>query len=275
MMTLCPRQAATVTLIKLTTVAMVLSACGTMQSYGDGPPARKIDVASIHDPVPKIEPRSQYGNPGSYVVQGKKYVVLRSSSGYVARGIASWYGTKFHGRRTSSNEPYDMYAMTAAHKTLPLPTYAEITNLDNGRKVIVRINDRGPFRNNRLIDLSYAAAVKLDMTKTGTAPVELRAIDPRTIKRVTAVSKKSAATIGKKARLYLQIGSYNDRDNAERMRQRIHHLVHRKGEVHARGRDRGSVFQVRVGPLPNVKEADRMGAKLVLMGFETPRIIID
>ena len=113
-------------------------------------------------------------------MDGERYYVMDSSSGYVKRGIASWYGTKFHGQRTSSGEPYDMYAMTAAHKTLPLPTYAEVTNLLNGHRVIVKINDRGPFKDNREIDLSYAAAAKLGITDTGTGIIELKAIDPAT-----------------------------------------------------------------------------------------------
>ena len=102
-----------------------------------------------------MEPKSRYGNPESYVVFGKRYYVKDSSKGYVETGIASWYGTKFHGRRTSSGETYDMYAMTAAHKTLPLPTYVEVTNLNNGRSIIVKVNDRGRFHEIRIIDLSY------------------------------------------------------------------------------------------------------------------------
>ena len=129
-------------------------------------------------PCRSSEPLSRYGNPESYVVYGKTYHTLSSSKGYKERGAASWYGTKFHGKRTSSGEPYDLYAMTAAHKTLPLPTYVEVTNLKNGRTVIVKVNDRGPFHDDRLIDLSYAAAAKLDILPYGTGEVEVRAIDP-------------------------------------------------------------------------------------------------
>ncbi len=130
------------------------------------------------DAIPKPEPLSKWGNPPSYTVFGKTYYVRTSSKNYVERGIASWYGKKFHGRRTSSGEPYDMYAMTAAHKTLPLPTYARVTNLENGRTIVVRINDRGPFVDNRLIDLTYSGAKRLGMLAKGTALVEVRAIDP-------------------------------------------------------------------------------------------------
>ncbi|HET7924267.1 MAG TPA: septal ring lytic transglycosylase RlpA family protein, partial [Rhodanobacteraceae bacterium] len=145
----------------------------------DGGPAQPaIDVATLVEPTPKAEPRARYGNNPSYSVLGKDYRVLNDSRGYVERGIASWYGNKFHGYMTSSLEPYDMYRFSAAHKTLPLPTYARVTNLENGKSVVVRINDRGPFHENRLIDLSYAAAVRIGIWPKGTGVVEVRAIDP-------------------------------------------------------------------------------------------------
>jgi rare lipoprotein A len=145
----------------------------------DGAPAEiPADVANLPEPVPHAEPLSRYGNRSPYEVLGKTYTVLPSANGYVERGVASWYGTKFDGRATSNFEPYDIYQFTAAHRTLPLPSYARVTNLDNGRSVIVRINDRGPFHAGRLIDLSYAAAVKLGVNVHGTAPVEVRGIDP-------------------------------------------------------------------------------------------------
>ena len=138
------------------------------------PPA----AASVPDAIPRVEPRSRYGNPPFYDQFGKRYYVLSSSVGYWERGIASWYGPGFHEERTSTGEPYNMYGMTAAHKTLPLPAYVRVTNLQNGRSVVVRVNDRGPFVGNRIIDLSYTAAAKLDMLRNGTALVEVRAIDP-------------------------------------------------------------------------------------------------
>ena len=138
------------------------------------PPA----AASVPDAVPRLEPRARYGNPPFYDVFGKRYYVLSSSVGYWERGVASWYGPGFHKERTSTGEPYDMYGMTAAHKTLPLPAYVRVTNLQNGRSVVVRVNDRGPFVGNRIIDLSYTAAARLDMLRNGPAMVEVRAIDP-------------------------------------------------------------------------------------------------
>ena len=144
----------------------------------DGAPEIPPDVANLPEPVPHAEPLSRYGNRSPYAVLDKTYTVLPNAAGYVERGVASWYGTKFDGRPTSSLEPYDMYQFTAAHRTLPLPSYARVTNLENGRSVIVRINDRGPFHEGRLIDLSYAAAIKLGVNVHGTAQVEVRGIDP-------------------------------------------------------------------------------------------------
>jgi len=141
-------------------------------------PQNAPDVGQIPDAVPRDEPRSAYGNPPFYIVGGHRYVVLHSAAGYVERGVASWYGTEFHGLRTSTGEPYDMFAMTAAHKTLPLPCYARVTNLANGRHVVVRINDRGPFVANRIIDLSYSAASRLDMIRNGTAFVQVEVLTP-------------------------------------------------------------------------------------------------
>jgi rare lipoprotein A len=142
------------------------------------PPAERPPPESAPDVVPRIEPRSRNGNPPFYDVMGKRYFVLSSSTGYVERGVASWYGPGFHKVRTSTGETYDMYAMTAAHKTLPLPAYVRVTNLQNGRSIVVRLNDRGPFVGNRIIDLSFTAASKLDMLRNGTAMVEVRSIEP-------------------------------------------------------------------------------------------------
>ncbi len=184
----------------LLTFISLLSACGTI---AERPTVKEgVSVELIPEPVPVAEPRSKYGNPESYVERGQRYWVMPSSEGYVAEGKASWYGKKFDGKRTSSGETYNMYDMTAAHTTLPLPTYVQVTNLSNGRKVIVRVNDRGPFIKNRLIDLSFAAASKLDMVTAGTAAVEVKVLDPRDYqpremvkKPVAAVSTTTAAAM--------------------------------------------------------------------------------
>ncbi|KFF48696.1 hypothetical protein GY26_12555 [Gammaproteobacteria bacterium MFB021] len=167
--------------------ALLLSGCaggpggsggGRYAASQDGYPDAPRDVSRVPDAVPKVEPRSRSGNRPTYRVWGKTYHVLSDPSGYVAEGRASFYGTKFQGYDTASGEPYDMYKMSAAHRSLPLPTYARVTNLDNGRQVIVRINDRGPFHDDRLIDLSYAAAARLDILGHGTGRVRVEAIDP-------------------------------------------------------------------------------------------------
>ena len=142
----------------------------------DTTPDHVPDVDCIAEPVVTNEPPSAIGNRSPYSVLGKKYQVMQRVDGYVERGTASYYGNKFHGRRTSNQEVYDMYAFTAAHKTLPLPSFARVTNLDNGKSVVVRVNDRGPFHEGRVIDLSYAAAVKLGITQRGTGNVEVRAL---------------------------------------------------------------------------------------------------
>jgi rare lipoprotein A len=142
----------------------------------DGGPATAIDVSGLVEPVPRDEPRARQGNRSPYTVLGKSYKVMDHARGYHERGVASWYGTKFNGRATSSGELYDICAFTAAHKTLPLPSYVRVTNLDNGRSLVVRVNDRGPFHSGRIMDLSYAAAVRLGVDRTGTARVELESV---------------------------------------------------------------------------------------------------
>lgn len=185
-------------LICLSIIVMLLPSCGFFGglgkpsgSGGDSAPNVVLDKRKIEDATPRVEPKSRGGNPESYSVFGKRYKVMKSAKGFKERGDASWYGTKFHGRLTSNGERYDMYKMTAAHKNLPLPTYVQVTNLDNGKKVVVRVNDRGPFHKGRVIDLSYAAATKLGILKKGTGRVEVEAIDPRTWSK----SKSSAKTI--------------------------------------------------------------------------------
>ncbi len=176
--------------LSVTLLATLLAACAVPPTYRAAPtgaapvprpapsalPAAPPDVSRIPDAVPRDEPKSLLGNPPFYQVDGRRYVVLPSAAGYVERGIASWYGPQFHGLRTATGEPYDMFAMTAAHKTLPLPCYARVTNLVNGRSVVVRINDRGPFVGDRIIDLSYTAAAKLDMIRNGTAFVQVETL---------------------------------------------------------------------------------------------------
>ena len=158
---------------------------------------------------PAAEPRSRYGNPPSYVALGVRYHVLPTADGYVERGLASWYGPNFHGEKTSSGEPFDMHQLSAAHKTLPLPAWVEVTHLESGRSLTVRVNDRGPFKPGRIIDLSYAAARALGITEQGVAPVEVRAL------------RGPAAAAGGAERVYLQLGAFRNRRYAEDFRRRL------------------------------------------------------
>ena len=263
--------------LHVTLLAAALSACGTSPPLErDGGPDRDIDVSQLADAIPRAEPRSRYGNPPSYVVNGKRYHVLESSHGYIERGIASWYGTKFHGRRTSSGEPYDMYAMTAAHKTLPLPAYARVTNLRNGRSAVVKINDRGPFHENRVIDLSYAAAKKLGIAAVGTGLVEVAVIDPEQQAEARALPPAKtppppAADLG----LYLQVGAFTSASNAERLSKRLQALQLTSVSVTPAYRDKQRIYRVRIGPVESVEQADHLSEVLVKHGMEYPHVVID
>jgi rare lipoprotein A len=167
-----------------------------------------------------------------------------------------------------------MYAMTAAHKTLPLPTYAQVTNLRNGRTIVVKINDRGPFKDNRLIDLSYAAAIKLGITAEGTGLVEVRALDPLTYRPPRQPTPAQAAAAGNPT-LYLQIGAFSSPENAERLRTRLGTVAGGNVRIVRAELDRRTVYRVRIGPIANVDEADRMSRQLVVLGLDDSRIVID
>ncbi len=224
---------------------------------GDGPSSRKMTPADVHDAVPVAEPRARYGNHSPYTVLGKTYTVLPTSKGYHERGIASWYGSKFHGRRTSSGEPYDMHLATAAHKSLPLPTYAEVTNLDNGRKMIVKINDRGPFHDDRIIDLSYAAAIKLGVDQTGTARIDVRAIDVDTSKRKPV--KVADGT-------FLQVGAFSKRKTAEDLAGKM--MAAQLKPVSVK-KSRG-LYKVWIGPYASDMEIEASMRRVVELGYERP-----
>ena len=274
--------------LSLSLVLVNLWSCGTITEQQDGAPRGKPDVANIPDAVPRDEPRSKYGNPASYEVFGKRYYTLASSENYVERGKASWYGTKFHGRRTSSGEPYDMYAMTAAHKTLPLPSYAEVTNLDNGRKIVVKINDRGPFHDDRLIDLSYSAATKLGIIDKGTGNVEVRAITKKNVTasaniRATENVAKAASvsnavaptsTIGKVV-LFLQVGAFSTMSRAEQIRQQVQQQIEERVHISPVERAQTPLYRVRVGPLESAEYGERIASRLVDMGFSDTRIVTE
>lgn len=270
-------------------LSLVLVAACANPYKKDAAPKQKVStrVDRSEKVIPRAEPKSKYGNPTSYVVFGRRYFVLPSAQGYVEQGIASWYGTKFHGRRTSSGETYDMYAMTAAHKTLPLPTYARVTNKRNGRSIIVRINDRGPFHKNRIIDLSYAAATKLGIVTRGTGLVEVRAIDPRRSKAAKPKGKLvdvaepqtekagSSATAEKKVEIFVQIGAFRVRENAQKLRAQFATLNVGKVAVHNGTLDDAPIYKVWIGPLDTVAQADKTVEKLTELGHKDYKLVFE
>lgn len=259
-------------------------------------------LAALPDPVPKPEPRSAYGNPVSYEQFGKTYRTLPSASGYDQTGKASWYGSGFHGRRTSSGEPFDMYALTAAHRTLPIPSFVEVTNLDNNRRTLVRVNDRGPFHPERIIDLSFAAAVKLGFHEAGTARVRVRVAAPPPVvalapeapvtfhvpqpvyeraetayaqtDRVAADATAADATAAERATqpsavqrsaYYLQAGAFAQRQGAERQRALILAALPDAGQITLPIRKR--LYRVHLGPYRDATSAGLARQALDQAGF--------
>lgn len=225
--------------------------------------------------------RSERGNPPFYEVYGVRYRVLEDSAGYRERGVASWYGRKFHGRPTSSGETYDMHRMTAAHKSLPLPTNVRVTNLANGRSVVVRVNDRGPFVKNRLIDLSYAAARELDMIGAGTALVEVEAIDTGYTGRIaTMAAAPPAPAAGKprrasSPRMYLQVGAFGESDNAQNLATRLADSGVSRVEVHAPAEGAPALYRVRIGPFDSVSEYDRVLAQIETLQISETHLVVE
>lgn len=252
----------------------------------DHAPSGDIKVDHLPDLIPKYEPKSRGGNKSPYEVWGKKYYVMDSAAGYVAEGTASWYGQKFHGHRTSNGETYDMYAFSAAHKSLPLPTYLKVTNLDNQRSVIVRVNDRGPFHGDRLIDLSYAAAARLGYHKKGLARVRVEAITPKPGERyqsadaakvtpvkapVTApvVSETSVAATAPANDLlfsHLQLGAFSKQESASSLKQRLFEKFDTAINIEVVHAQDG-LFKVMVGPYENNQMLQSWQQKLEQAGF--------
>lgn len=240
------------------------------------------------DAVPKVEPLSRYGNMESYEVFGQRYYPKTTSRNYAERGIASWYGRKFHGRKTSSLEPYNMYAMTAAHKTLPLPSYVQVINLENGRSVVVRVNDRGPFHDNRIIDLSYAAAKKLGFDQAGTADVKVRSVDPRDHGRKVPLldPKRVMAQLGSTpppprtsnhlpaGNYLLQVGAFDHRLNAEDLRSRL--LAQVNAPVNIRfdvSLAPSALYRVHVGPFGSRDQAEATSRQLQTLGVPQSLVV--
>lgn len=280
-----------------------LLGCATGKGYaGDGAPGY-FNAANVPNAIPKSEARSRYGNPSSYVVSGKRYRVMASAKGYDKVGYASWYGTKFHGKRTSSYERYDMFSMTGASPTLPIPTYVRVTNLKNNRTVIVKINDRGPFKSSRIVDLSYAAAKKLGYTGHGTALVRVTAIDTDSRHSFFAANDQRAYSESKSENLaayniskkqpnvplksiqtkstqlasvkhlntrYLQVGAFKTRDKAVNLSRKISKLTQTSVAIKESYKNKKAVYQVHIGPLASDAQSDKIKRVLKEHGFEKP-----
>ncbi len=270
-------------LSSLTLIMMLVAACSTTKVEQDGgPKPGTVDVSAAPDAVPRVEPKSKQGNMKSYEVFGKRYHVMESSKGFVQRGIASWYGKKFHGRKTSNGETYDMYAMSAAHKELPLPTYLQVKNLKNGREVVVRVNDRGPFHENRIIDLSYTAASKLDIIRTGTGLVEIRAIDPGSYRKGGApvTNQKGGAPVidGIKKEqtggFYIQVGAFSRFLNAKKLKDKLQALG-RRIRIAEAIIDNKPLYKVQIGPMDNIDVADDVVNELRRYGVFDHHIALD
>jgi len=251
----------------------------------DGPGDRARAASSVTEPVRDL-PKSRRGNMVEYTVRGRRYRTLESAEGFGERGVASWYGAKFHGRETSSGEPFDMHAMTAAHRHLPLPTFVHVTNLANGRAVIVKVNDRGPFVDDRIIDLSYAAALRLDMLDSGTAEVTLEALSTHVVAttgedaterpKVTETGSATAAATrpaedsrpatASSARRVLQLGAFSDDARAASLARQVEpHLVARPRIVHDPER---ALWRVRVGPFADAAAMEAALAGLAAAGID-------
>ena len=249
-------------------IVVVLSACTF------GVPIGERGTGSEITHIPQTS-KSKSGNPSSYVVAGNRYYVLDSAGGFKQRGIASWYGKKFHGRKTSSGEIYNMYGMTAAHKTLPIPVYVRVKNLANGRSVVVKVNDRGPFIEGRIIDLSYTAAQKLDIIVTGTARVEVNTLAPgqsetASVVRTIPLADKVAEDIP----LFIQVGSFGQEFNALNLLRDLQDLNEQAASISKLSTNNGLFYRVRVGPLYDIDEANAVIQRLKDKGFTTARIVV-
>ena len=311
-------------LLLLLCLTLLLTACATApreepdtpgqpDEEQDRGPDVAPDLSDLEEPEPRDEPLSRYGNPATYEVFGQQYQVmdLEDARDFSEEGVASWYGKKFHGRRTSSGEPYDMYTLTAAHTSLPLPTYVQVTNLDNGKSVVVRVNDRGPFADNRVIDLSYAAAQRIDMLDAGTAPVRIEALslayDPETgphpgggdtADSAPTESDNAEATSGQQVtanarRVAERIEDQGDPDapvqtsanggglqlqvgafSGADNAQRLRQRLEDEGLGPVEVTEQDGIHRVRVGPVADRDELDSLSARLNENGFGDDHVVV-
>ncbi len=235
----------------------------------DSPVVQEQDVAKIPDAEPIIEPLSVLGNQQSYNINNVNYQILKNSIGYKHKGEASWYGSKFHGHKTSNGEIYNMFAMSAAHKTLPLPTYLKVTNVDNNKQVIVRVNDRGPFHGGRILDLSYAAAVKLGYADKGVANVSIEAIDPAMWKL-----KQQVGAQNESGNIYLQVGAFSSFNAANKIKSQLKlALSNVTIKIFSDANQKPSLHKVHIGPLTSLINAENIKIKINDLGFGVPILV--
>lgn len=238
----------------------------------DRGPAQPVDLSHVPDAVPRPEVRTRAGNSNPYTVLGQTYYLLDDERDYKERGIASWYGKKFHGRRTSNGEVYDMYAMTAAHKKLPIPSYVRVTNLDNGREVVVRVNDRGPFHEGRIIDLSYAAAQRLGFADRGVAPVEVEIIIPEQLAASLDNASVDNAVVEAAGDTYLQVGAFSSEAAAQSQARHVAELTGHPVVIN-RLDGASTLYRVRVGPFTDTDQL-RQVREVLLQGDITQAHIV-
>ncbi len=272
-------------------VTGLLAGCSTSSTVNkptaekDYGPRSPVDVSHIPDAVPRHEPRTIAGNKSPYTILGKTYYVLPQSSGYKEQGIASWYGNKFHGKNTANGEVYNIYAMTAAHKTLPIPSYVRVRNLENGKSIVVRVNDRGPFHSGRIIDLSYAGAKKLGFIDKGTARVEVEAIDPpapllaagQEAAVATAVAQPAVeGSVSGEAFLpdntFLQVGAFSNYNSALSLQETIRKLTEFPVFISTLEQNK-VLYRVRIGPVKRQLDAADLHNRLVKNNLPTPQIV--
>lgn len=263
-------------------VFVVFGACASVEPQVQEPAQGQVTgraEASAGSPIvvsPQINPpRASRGNPPEYEVMGRRYRVMDTGDNYRDTGVASWYGRKFHGRPTSSGERYDMFAMTAAHKTLPIPMWVEVTNQRNGRSVIVKVNDRGPFVDDRIIDLSYAAALELDMVEAGTAPVFVRALGASAAPSTAGSMASLTPATTESRQVFVQVGAYSDQSNARRMVDRLQGSGFDNASIFSDDFGTGVVHRVRIGPLNSDALFASVRDELSQLGFEGVRMIVE
>jgi rare lipoprotein A len=252
----------------LTLLLIFITACSTnssrYQHKNDSKPTREPTTSELVDITPRAEPHSRGGNRSQYKVRGKSYSVLKSAENFSQTGTASWYGNKFHGHLTSNGEIYNMYAMSAAHKNLPLPTYLKVTNNVNNKSVIVRVNDRGPFHQDRIIDLSYSAAYKIGMMKTGVANVTITSITDFSVpKKVINTKPKQTLTANNNERKYIQVFATKNEILANKTAQALQNF-HQINTITPKN---DGIYRIKMGPINNKEQLNYVLANLKKSGY--------